>query len=125
MPHLPEFLGDDLWGCLTVEEEVANDLADDGVSAAIVGFRSGFLALEAGRASLDEGMKQLIKTLSRVAELSGSFFGANAFALAFVKHRQFLRDFIVGKNRQFACGSTEYRFILATDQHMTPPGVKC
>ena len=43
---LREFLSDDLWGCIGVEEAVANDLANDFVSASGIAFGAAWFAAE-------------------------------------------------------------------------------
>jgi len=119
---LADFLDDDLGGGIGIEEKVANDLSDDFVGSAIVGFGPPLLVLEAVGAALLKTAQELKVALSGVVVLSGGPRGSQAFTLALQEHGQFQGDFIIGSHRQGAGAAFENEVVeFATQQHDGSP----
>jgi hypothetical protein len=97
---LPEFLGNDIGAGLGIQEPVADDLTNDFLGSAEVGFGSSFGAEKAQTAMLKEESSQLEIALAAETESCGHL--VNVFGAAFSgdEHSQFARDFIVFGNRQ-------------------------
>ena len=114
---LGQLLGNDRGRGLGIQEAVANDLANDLVGAAVVGFGAGGFALQRERSVFSEEVEQLEVALSAIAELSGSLGRAEAFALAFEEHGQFESDLIVGGHEEGTGGSREGRLLLGIENN--------
>jgi hypothetical protein len=85
---LAELLGDDLDCGVRVEEAVANDLANNLVSADIVALWTGLVGLESCGPVFTIEFQQLKISLFAEAQLFGGSGGAEPFALAFNEHGQ-------------------------------------
>lgn len=114
---LGQLLGNDLSRGLRIQEAVANDLANDLVGAAVVGFGAGGFALQSESSVFLEEVEQLEVALSAITELSGGFRRAYAFALAFEEHGQFESDLIVGGHEEGTGGSREGRLLLGIENN--------
>lgn len=99
---LPEFLGNDIGTGLGIQEPVADDLTNDFLGSAVVGFGSSFGTEKAHTAMLKEESSQLKIALAAKTESCGHLI--NVFGAAFPgdKHGKFAGDFIVFGNRQGA-----------------------
>ena len=97
---LAQFLRDDGGRGLGIEEPVANNLAHNLVSPAIVRLGASLLALQDGRAVLEVLALELKVTLFAESILLGGLQGAELPALALDKHRQSPGDLVVSSNGQ-------------------------
>jgi hypothetical protein len=100
MIGLAQLLGDERRGSLPIQVAVADDLTDDFVSTAVVGFGAAALVLEGSSAAGFQARQQLIIARAGEAVLSGGGGGAQAFALALVEHDQSGEDDIVLGDQQ-------------------------
>ncbi len=88
-------------GAATAQAAVAqggfvDDLADDFVGAAIIGFGTGGLAAQGQRAVVLQEVEQLEVARFGVAEFRGGPGGPKPFALTLEEHGQFESDFVIG-----------------------------
>ena len=104
---LAKFLRDDLDGGVRIEEAVADDLANDLVSADIVVFGSGLVALKSCASMFTIKFKQLKVSLLAEVKFRGGLGGAEPLALAFDEHSQAGDDEVIGKNREFSGGAND------------------
>jgi hypothetical protein len=85
---LAQLLGDDVGGGVGVQEEVAQDLADGLVGAAVVGLGTFFLGLEGQEAAVLEAVQELIIAGTGEAVFVGDGADAGLEALAFEEHEE-------------------------------------
>ena len=85
---LAKFLSHDLGGSLRIQKEVAQDLADGLIGAAVIGLGAGLLRLEGGQAALLEGVEDLIVALTAVAVFLGDGGDIVIQTLAFNEHEE-------------------------------------
>jgi len=94
--RLAEFLDDDGGGDLGIQKTVAQDLADELVGAAIVGFGTGLLGLEGGQAALLIIRQHLVIALAAEAVFFGGVGDLRLQALAFDEHEEAASLFVGG-----------------------------
>jgi hypothetical protein len=99
---LAELLRDDVDRRVGIEEAVTDDLANEFVSADIVAFGAGLVALESCASMFTIEFEQLKISLLGEAELLSSPGGAESFALAFDEHGEAGDDEVIRKNREFS-----------------------
>jgi hypothetical protein len=99
---LAEPLGDDLNCGVWIEEAVANDLANNVISADIVALRTCLVGLESCGPLFTKAFQQLKISLSGKPKLVGGLDGAEPFALAFNEHGQSSRNEIIRPNWKIA-----------------------
>jgi hypothetical protein len=104
---LAQFLGDDGGAGVRIQVAIAQDLADDGVSAARGGFGAGFVGEERGDATLEIGGVELVITLAAAAIFGGDGGDGLGEALALQEHEETLGLGIVSGDRQGARGSAD------------------
>jgi hypothetical protein len=104
---LAEFLRDDVDRGVRIEEALADDLANDLVSADIVAFGAGLVALESCASMFPIEFEQLKISLFAELELLGGLGGSEPFALAFDEHGQPGDDQVVGKHGKFSGGADD------------------
>jgi hypothetical protein len=85
---LPEFLSDDFGRSVGIQKAIAQDLADDLIGPAILGFGTGLPGLQGGEAALLEGFEQLVITLTTIAEFLRDGADVSFQALAFDEHEE-------------------------------------
>ncbi len=85
---LAQLLGHDLGGGLRVQKQVAQDLADSLVGAAVIGFGAGFFGLEGEETSVLEGVEQLVIALAAEAVFLGDGGNVLLEALALQEHEE-------------------------------------
>lgn len=115
--RLPEFLGDDVWGKRVVEEEIADDLADDFGCFLMWFLRTALVAEQTGRAFLLEDVEELVISLFGEAELACCFGGSQAFALSFKEHGEFVGYFVVLRNGDGAFGTFKKSLAILEFEH--------
>lgn len=93
---MTEFLGNDLGGGLRVEKAVADGLADQFLTATVVGAGASLLAEQAPGSLLQEAVAQLKVTLAAEAKLGGRLIRTQRTTFAFEEHGQLEADFILG-----------------------------
>src|ERR1044071_4589913 len=86
---------------------MANDLANEFVGAAIIAFRSAFVALQGEGAAVGESLAKLEIALFAEAEFLSGAQRPQVQALAFEEHGQFAGDFIVCGDAQGTSGPDE------------------
>lgn len=91
---LAEFLGDDLGRDIGIQKAMAQDLADDFVGAAVVGFGAGFFGFQSGEAALVEEIEQLVITLARIVIFLSDSGDMILHALAFNEHEEAASQFV-------------------------------
>jgi hypothetical protein len=99
---LAQLLGDDIRGRVGVQKTIAQDLADDGLGAAVIGFGSGPLGLQGGKAALLEGVQELVITLTAKAVFGGEGGDVGVQALALHEQKETAGRFVGGINREGA-----------------------
>jgi len=104
---LTEFLGDDLWRRLWVEEAAADGQADDLIGTPVIGFGPWALEDQTLSAFFIEGVQDLVITLAGEIIFLSGFGRAEPFALALDEHGQAARDLIVLGDEQRAGGARE------------------
>lgn len=104
---LPQFLGDDLRRSIGIQKAIAQDLADDLIGAAIVGFGSGLLELQGGETALLEGREDLVITLAAITIFSSDRSDLGFQALAFDQHEEAAGQFIGVRDGQETGGAGE------------------
>jgi hypothetical protein len=97
---LAQFLRDDGGGGLGIEEAMADNLTNDLVSPAIVGFGAALLALQGRRAVLEVLVPELKIALLAESILLGGLQRAEFTALALDKHRQSPGNVVVVGDRK-------------------------
>jgi len=99
---LPKFLGNDIRGGFRIQEAVADDLTNEFLRAAVVGFGTSFGAEQTLTALLEEESPEVEIALATVTKFCGN--PINAFGAAFTvdEHSQLVGDLIVFGNRQGA-----------------------
>jgi hypothetical protein len=85
---LVEFLGDDIGRGVWIQEQIAQDLADQLVGAAVIGFGAGLFGLEGGKAVVLKSLQQLVVALATVAIFLGDQGDVLLQALAFDEHEE-------------------------------------
>jgi hypothetical protein len=85
---LAKFLSNDLGGSLRIQKEVAQDLADGLIGAAVIGLGAGLLRLEGGQTALLEGVEDLIVALPAAAVFLGDAGDVVVQTLAFDQHEE-------------------------------------
>jgi hypothetical protein len=102
---LAELLSDDVDRGVGIEEAVTDDLTNDFIGADIVGFGTGFVALESCASMFTIELEQLkISRFAEVEFLSG-LGGPEPFALAFNEHCQAGDDEVVRKDGELSGGA--------------------
>jgi len=104
---LTEFLGDDLGGGIRVQEEVTQDLANDLVGAAVIGFWAGLLGQEGREAALVEMIQELVIALAAEAVTRRDGGDVVMEALALQEHEEAVRLLVSERDRQGAGGAGE------------------
>jgi len=104
---LAQFLRDDIDGGVRIEKAVTDDLANDLVSADIVAFGTGLVALETHASMFTIEFEQLKISLFAEVKLRGGLGGAKPFALAFDEHGQAGDDEVIRKNRELSGGADD------------------
>jgi hypothetical protein len=99
---LAELLRDDVDRRVGIEEAVTDDLANEFVSADIVAFGAGLVALESCASMFTIEFEQLKISLLGEAELLSGPGGTESFALAFDEHGEAGDDEVIRKNREFS-----------------------
>jgi hypothetical protein len=99
---LAELLRDDVDRGVGIEEAVTDDLANDFVSADIVAFGAGLVALEASDSMFTIKFEQLKISLFAEVELLSGLGGTEPFTLAFNEHGQARDDEVIRKNGKFS-----------------------
>jgi hypothetical protein len=95
MRLLADFLSDDGWGTIGIEETTADDQADDLIGAAVIGLGTWGLQEQALRAfRIESGQDLVIALAGEIIFLSG-FGWAESFALALDEHGQAAADLVV------------------------------
>jgi hypothetical protein len=89
---------------------VTDDLALDLVSADIVVFGAGLVALQSRASMLTIEFEQLKISLFAEAELVGGLGGAEPFALAFDEHGEAGDDEVIGENGKLSRGADDAVF---------------
>ena len=117
LPGLTQLLAEDGGRGVGIQKAIADDLLDDLVGAAVVGFGAALLVLEGEGTALFEGLAQLEVALLGVAELAGGGQGAEAFALAFVEQGEFGEDGVVGGDGQLARWADEDQRVFSDLEH--------
>jgi hypothetical protein len=97
---LAQPLGDHLGRSLRVEKEIAQDLTDGLVGAAVIGFGAGFIGLEGGQAAALEFSQELIITLATIAISLGHSADVPVEALAFNEHQEATGQEVGGQHGQ-------------------------
>src|SRR6476620_10755532 len=92
---LAQLLGNDLGRSIWVEEAITQDLADDLVGAAVVGFRAGFEKLKSGQAAGLESFQELIVALTAVAVFLSDRGDVLFQALAFDEHKETMSQLVL------------------------------
>ena len=123
VPGLLEFLGDYFDRGVRIQESMTDDLADDFVGAAVVGFGSTGLALKGGGALVGQQMAQLEVARLGITELARGGQGAKVGAFTFVDHGQFEGDFVVVGNLQLTRRAGEEVFPVFNGEHEASFGV--
>lgn len=96
---------------------MADDLADDFLGAAVIGFGSAGPALEGGGPALRQQMAELEVAGFGIAELAGGGQRAKIRAFPFIDHGQFERDFIVLGDFEFAGRAGEEAVFVFNGEH--------
>jgi hypothetical protein len=104
---LAEFLRDDVDRGIRIEEALADDLANDLVSADIVALWAGLVALESCASMFTIEFEQLKISLFAELELLSGLGSAEPFALTFDEHGQPGDDQVVGKNGEISGGADD------------------
>jgi hypothetical protein len=102
---LTQLLGDDVRRGVGVEKTVADDLADDLLSAHRWTFGPAFLTAESGRPLLVKELQELVIARPAKAELDGRVHGAEAFALSLDEHEESLGGLVVTRHEKLAHGA--------------------
>lgn len=97
---LPQLLGDDFRRRIWIQKSVAQDLADDLVRAAIVGFRSGLPGLQGGQTALLEGIKNLVITLAAITIFLSDDADLSFQTLSFDEHEEAAGQIVGGGDGQ-------------------------
>ncbi len=100
--RLAEFLGDDLRGGVGIQKAVAQDLTDELVGAAIIGFGTGLPGLEGRQASSLVDGQHLVIALAAKAVFLGDVADLGLQTLAFDKHEEAAGLLIGGGDRKRA-----------------------
>ena len=95
MRLLADFLSDDGWGTIGIEETTADDHADDLIGAAVIGLGTWGLQEQALRAFRIESGQDLVIALAREIIFLSGFGWAESFALALDEHGQAAADLVV------------------------------
>ena len=85
---LAEFLGDDGGGDVGIQKTVAQDLADELIGPAIIGFGAGLPGLESGQAALLVIREHLVIALAAKAVFAGDLGDLRLQALTFDEHEE-------------------------------------
>ena len=117
MLGLFQFLGDHFDRGVGIQEAVADDLTDDFVGAAVMGFGAAGLALEGGGAPLGQEAAQLKGARLGTAEFAGGGQRAKAGAFSLVDHGQFEGDFVIVGDLQLAGRAGEEVFFMVDAEH--------
>jgi hypothetical protein len=121
---LAQLLSDDVGTRFRVQEAMANGLADQLLTASIVGFRSAALTEQGSSSLIQEDFSQLKVALSTKTELDGGLARAERSAFASDEHRQFQTDFVIWGKRQRATGADKFLQGHVEGWHGVPPEEK-
>ncbi len=99
---LSEFLSDHLGTGLGIQKTVPDDLADQFLSAPVVGFGAALGTEQSSAAFFEKEGAELEVTLTAEPEFSSSTVNAVGSAFALDEHGKFARDFIILGNGQGA-----------------------
>ena len=105
--RLAEFLGDDFGGGLRIQKAVAQDLSDEWVGAAVIGFGAGLFGQQGGQAALLVVGEHLVIALAAKAIFLGEVGDLSLQALAFDEHEEAAGLLVGGGHRQGAGGALE------------------
>lgn len=97
---LSEFLSNNLGAGLRIQESVADDLANQFLGAAVVGFGPSLGAEESLGAALEEQGSELEVTLAAKTEFRSRAIDAIGPAFAFDEHGELTSDFVIFGNGQ-------------------------
>ena len=86
---------------------MADDLADDFVSAAVGAFGAAFATGEGEGTVREEGLSELEVTLFAEAELEGRLEGTESLALALDEHGELVTDLVIGEDGEGSTRSDE------------------
>ena len=117
-----EFLGDDGGGGFRIQKAVADDLTDQFVGTAVIGFGTAGQVLETEGSLLQVTRFDLEVALFGVVVLAGGGGGAQAGALAFDEHGQLVRDDVVGEDSEGTGLAHEGRLIEREGEHKWAEG---
>jgi hypothetical protein len=106
-PGLAELLGDDLGGGVGVQEAVAQDLPDNLVGAAIIGFGAGLLGLESRQATPLVIREHLVIALAAKAMFLRRVGNLRLQTLAFDEHEEAAGLLVGDRNGQGAGWASE------------------
>ena len=107
MRLLADFLRDDGWGTIGIEETTADNQADDLIGAAVIGLGTWGLQAQALRAfRIESGQDLVIALAGEIIFLSG-FGWAEPFALTFNEHSQAAGDLVVLRDPERAARAGE------------------
>ena len=123
MLGLLELLGDHFDRGFRIQEPMADDLADDFVSAAVVGFGSARLTLKGRGALVGQEMAELEVARLRITEHACGGQGPKVGAFSFIDHGQFESDFVVVWDLQLTGWAGEEVFIIFDGEHKKRKGV--
>jgi hypothetical protein len=97
---LAEFLGDDFGAGFGIEEAVADDLTDEFLRAAVIGFRAALGTEQRRAAFFKKERAKLEVALAAEAKLGGGTVNALGAAFALDEHGELRGDFVVGGDGQ-------------------------
>ncbi len=104
---LAQLLGQDRGRGLGIQEAVAQDLAHDGVGAAIIGFGTGLLRFQSEQAALFVGLQELVVALAAKAVLLGDVEDRVWQTLSLQEHEEATRQLIGGPDGELAAGADQ------------------
>ncbi len=104
---LAQLLGDDLRGRGWIQKAIAQDLADDRVRAAVMGFGPGLFGLEGRQAAPPEGVQELVITLAAIAVLGGEGGDVGVPTLPLDPEKEAAGDLVGGGDQERAGGADE------------------
>ena len=114
---LAQLLADHGGGGVGIQEAITDDLLDDLVGAAIVGFGAALLVLQGQGAAGSEGLTQLEVALLGIAELGGGGDWTGALAFPLIEHGEFGKNRVVPRDGQLAPGADQNQRLFSDIEH--------